>query len=459
MALTGTDRGSGNHNTGALSFGFAPGSNLTAGALAVLCLAADNANATGPGASSVITVTDTKLNVWTRRCTGIIDPGNASAGQEGAIFTTDQAVGTLTTGDTITVTFAQSTTAKTWTLMEVTGSVGVPTFKSQNVGTGGTGTTSPTITTSASVTVGQMVIAALALEAGTTETITQDGDTTNGNWSAQQTNEIGSTTGGSNIASQRKVQTTTASTQTYNPTLGILGDLCLMYIIVGEDSISTPSLGEPTLTGLSPTFATTANLVVTPPVGVLSVTGFAPTVFVSVSATPGLGAVAATGLAPRALVSVTAFTGAGAAAVTGFAPTVRLNQQVTPGVGAIQVQGLAPSVIVAPPGTSVDVTPSVGEIVVQGLAPSVVVTAAVTAPRKRGAANYGWKATLDSWREQREEEEEEERERIRKELEKLVGPVRAREILQRRMALAAERERAETEEVCLVAALTGDTDE
>jgi hypothetical protein len=88
-----------------------------------------------------------------------------------------------------------------------------------------------------------------------------------------------------------------------------------------------------------------------------------------------------------------------------------------------------------------------------GSPPAPVVT------RRRGLANFTWKATLDSWRKQREEEEEAERERIRKELEKIVGPDQAMEYLERQMRFRAAREEAETEEVCLVAALTGDDDE
>jgi hypothetical protein len=234
VALTGTDRGTGTHNTSATSFTLSPASNFTAGAMAVLCVANDNSGSAG--AVQVINVTDSLGNTWTRRASPIIDPGAANAGQEGGIYTTPQNGGTLQTGTVITVTFANNTVAKTWTLMEVTAGAGkVVRYVTSGIGTGGTGTTSPTITTG-SITNGRMVIAALFLEAGTTETITQDADTTNGTWSAQQTAEIGSTTSGSNIASQRKVVTATA-TQTYNPTLGIAGDLCLAWIELREATI------------------------------------------------------------------------------------------------------------------------------------------------------------------------------------------------------------------------------
>jgi hypothetical protein len=91
----------------------------------------------------------------------------------------------------------------------------------------------PTVTTG-TIEVGDMVIAMVAMEAGTTQTLTSDADTTNGTWSAAQYNEIRSSTSGSAIGSQRKVQTTTASTQTFNPTLGLPCDLICSWISVRE---------------------------------------------------------------------------------------------------------------------------------------------------------------------------------------------------------------------------------
>jgi hypothetical protein len=228
MSLTGANRGDGTDNAAQPAIQILPTSNFTAGAMAVLCVSSDNP-ASG---NDINSVTDTLGNTWTKRQSPVIDPGAAAAGHQGAIFTTPQDGGTLTTSTLITIIWGANKTAKTWVLMEVVGSAGVPTYVTGNIGTGGTGTTSPTITTG-SITSGDMVIAMLALEAGTTETITQDGDSTNGAWSAQQTREVGSTTSGSNIASQRKVVTATA-TQTYNPTLGIAGDLCLAWIQIHE---------------------------------------------------------------------------------------------------------------------------------------------------------------------------------------------------------------------------------
>lgn len=233
MALTGTDRGTGKHQTSASSFTLNPGSNFTAGALAVLCIAADNSS-TGGSTNNISSVTDSLGNLWRARQLPIFDNGSASAGVQGGIFTTDQSAGTLQTGTTVTVSFGAATVAKTWTLMEVTAAAGSQALVLTGANaTGQAGVPAPTVTTG-TIEVGDMVIAMVAMEAGTTQTLTSDADTTNGTWSAAQYNEIGSTTSGSAIGSQRKVQTTTASTQTFNPTLGLPCDLICSWISVRE---------------------------------------------------------------------------------------------------------------------------------------------------------------------------------------------------------------------------------
>lgn len=242
MTLTGTDRGTGTHNTSALTFTLSPASNFTAGAMAVLCVAVDNADSSG-AAHSTFTVTDTLSNTWTRRASPLYDPGAAAAGVEGAFFETMQNGGTLQTGTVITVTFDAATVAKAWTLMEVTGSVGTPTFVTSGVGTG-SATTTPTVTTG-SITSGDMVIGGLFNEQGTGQTVTGDSDATNGSWSAQQTAEVGTTAAGMTVSSQRKVVTATA-TQTFNPTLGVSSDVILAWISITEQ---LPSEGYPIMGG------------------------------------------------------------------------------------------------------------------------------------------------------------------------------------------------------------------
>jgi hypothetical protein len=233
MALTGTDRGTGTHNTSATSFTLNPGSNFTAGALAVLCIAADN-SVSGGATNNITGVTDSLGNAWRARQKPIFDNGAASAGVQGGIFTTDQGAGTLQTGTTITVTFGTAAVAKTWTLMEVTAAAGFKAMALTGANAAGQAASSAPTVTTGTIAVGDMVIATVAMEAGTTQTLTGDADTTNGTWSAAQYAEIGSTTSGSAIGSQCKVQTTTASTQTFNPELGLTCDLICSWISVRE---------------------------------------------------------------------------------------------------------------------------------------------------------------------------------------------------------------------------------
>ena len=248
MAITGANRGTGTHNTSALTFTATPASNLASGSWAVLVIACDNADTSGT-AHSTYTVTDTNGNTWTRRVAALYDPGAAAAGVEGAVFTTDMSGGELTTGSTITVTYDANTTAKAWTLTEV-----IPTslyritFVDEGDGTG-SATAAPTVT-SGSITNGNVVFGCLFNEQGTAQTVTADADATNGSWSTQQTAEVGTTAAGMTVASQYKIVTATA-TQTYNPTLGVSSDCLCSWMQLSEELIPaiTGSAWQSTLGG------------------------------------------------------------------------------------------------------------------------------------------------------------------------------------------------------------------
>lgn len=239
MALGLTNRGSGTHNTGATSFGLSPASNPAAGSLVVLCVSADNSSS-GGATNDLGTVTDSLGNTWTRHRNPIFDNGAASAGVQTAIYSTPQNAGAITTGTTITVATPSSPVAKSWTLTEVTHAANAEAVVIGGADQAGATTASPSFASS-SIPVGQAVLFMVGMESGTTQTATADADTTNGSWSTQQYAEIGSTTSGSCIASQGKVQTTTASTQTYNPTLGISSDLLVSYVIIREQHTASVS--------------------------------------------------------------------------------------------------------------------------------------------------------------------------------------------------------------------------
>lgn len=247
MSQSITNRGSGTHNTGATSFTLSPTSNFTTTAgrvMAVLCVAGDNSSS-GGATNDLSTVTDSLGNTWTSRVGVVFDNGAASAGVQGTIYTCEQNAGALTTATVITVSTPSSPVAKTWTLTEILGSVGQPTFRTSGAkSAGATSTTAAgnaTTGASASVNVGEVILAAVFVEAGTTITLTGDSDATNGSWSTAQTNKIGTTTGGSAIISQAKVQTTAASTQSYDVTTSIASDYHAAYIITQEITVSVSS--------------------------------------------------------------------------------------------------------------------------------------------------------------------------------------------------------------------------
>jgi hypothetical protein len=240
MAITATTRGTGTHNTGASSFTAAPTSNFSggAGAWGVLCVAADNSSSGGSTNDFASTITDSLGNIWTLRQAPIFDNGAASAGVQGAIYTSNLTAGVPQTSTTITVSFGSSPVAKTWTLLELNFAANkTGQFVTGANGTGATSST-PSVTTG-SITNGNIVIAAVFMEAGTTQGISADDtDTTNGNWATSQYTEIGSTTSGSAIASNYKVVNSTA-TQTYNLTLSLSVDLIMAWIEISEVDVST----------------------------------------------------------------------------------------------------------------------------------------------------------------------------------------------------------------------------
>ena len=231
MAITCTARGTFANSAAATTSAFSPSGNFAATSWAVLVISADNSGTSGT-AENFTSVTDSLGNTWTEQNTVIYDPGAASAGVQGAFYTTNQNAGALTTGTTITVTYGASTTSDCGALWEVIPTAGSAiAFGTFADGTG-SATTTPTVTTS-SITSGDIVIGGLFNEQGTGQTVTEDGDATNGAWSTQQTNEIGATGTGNTVSSQYKVVTGTA-TQTYNPTLGVSSDVILGWISLTE---------------------------------------------------------------------------------------------------------------------------------------------------------------------------------------------------------------------------------
>jgi hypothetical protein len=232
MALTRTDRGSGNNNVSGTSIVITPGSNFTAGSIAIVCVACDNSGASG--ADPFSSITDSVGNRWNRIANALYDPGAASAGVSLWIFWSHMTVAALTTGNTITVTINTAAVAKAWTLQEVTTDLGGlyrPEVSGSGVNTGAASGT-PTVTTE-SLNSGDCIIGCGGAESG--NTWAGDADTTNGSWSTQQSNAAGTGATGMSITSQGKI-VTASGTQTYNPTL-TSADVILAWVSVKEEQV------------------------------------------------------------------------------------------------------------------------------------------------------------------------------------------------------------------------------
>jgi hypothetical protein len=216
MALTGTDRGSGNNNTAATTLTISPGSNFSGYSFGVLCIALDNAGSAGGTVAAPATATDSLGQIWTRRINPLFDNTAASAGVETACYTAW--VAGFNTTDSLTLTWAAgvSPTAKAYTFAEFTSNTAWAGI-SYITGAAGTGGTSgvPTVTTG-SITSGDVVIGWGGAESA--DTWAGDADATSGSWSTHQHNAAGTGTTGMSVTSQYKIVTATA-TQTYNPTL------------------------------------------------------------------------------------------------------------------------------------------------------------------------------------------------------------------------------------------------
>ena len=93
------------------------------------------------------------------------------------------------------------------------------------------------------------------------------------------------------------------------------------------------------------------NTALTPERGLLTLTGFAPSIVASALLALGVGSLTLTGFAPTVTtsatpVNVTVTPGAGALALQGYAPTVSadVSASVSPGLGALSLTGYAPTV-------------------------------------------------------------------------------------------------------------------
>ena len=235
--ITGTDRGTGNHNSASGTLTCTPTSNFTAGSFGVLVIAMDNSGSAGNTPIAPATASGSDGSTWTRRLDAVFDNGAASAGAEIVIFTSNTT--SLTTGQSVTVTWTATTpTAKAYGFHEFTTNAAgkIIQFIAGSASNTAGGTTGTPTSPATNVNNGNVFIGGGAAESA--NTWTGDADTSNGNSSTQRTNAAGSGTTGMSLTTQRKIVSATAN-QTYNPTLTSV-DVILGWIQLPEVSAFMP---------------------------------------------------------------------------------------------------------------------------------------------------------------------------------------------------------------------------
>jgi hypothetical protein len=359
MALTVTSRGTGTHNTGATTL--VPNgrsATLAAGSMGVLCIALDNEGSGGAATIAPASWTDAKGNVWTLRTNALYDNGAASAGIEMAYYTAPITVALLTTdAGTMTWGGGVSPVAKAWTWYEVIPSGGNTVGYSTGGSIAGATAANATVVTS-SVLVGDAVIAGYFAE--NVSAVTGDADSTNGTWAAQQTATVGTTTSGVIIATQQKVQTTTASTQSYDVTVASQ-DRIAGYVMLHEVVVTTATIGLATLTltPLTPAVTVSSNTTATIGLATLTLTPLTPVVSTTAgqTATIGTASLTLTRLTPTVTASnhQTAVPGVASLILAPQTPTVRLGLIATVGTTALTLTPLTPTVNVAAPSLTLNI--------------------------------------------------------------------------------------------------------
>jgi hypothetical protein len=235
VALTITNRAGTSENASDLSHATSPNADVGLGPSTLFLVLVEYDNSGGSGADPFSSLTDTDGHTWSEVYRTLNDPGAANAGCVGAVFYT-YPTSVISTTDSITLTLGTNTTIKCFRLIEVTAAAGFqPVIAASNSAT--YSTTTPTITTD-TVEVDEAVIGVSHLEHATTPT--GDADTTNGSWTAQAGTAAGSGATGGSLVWQAKIQTTTASTQTYNPTHGTSHDGVIGWLRIRERVARNP---------------------------------------------------------------------------------------------------------------------------------------------------------------------------------------------------------------------------
>ena len=244
-SLTVTARGTGGNNSAGSTLTVTPASNLAAGSTAVLCLAADNANAGRPNVPA--SIVDSAGNTWFRKAhLGGPSPNTLPENSFYAAYLSTA----FTTSDSLVITFVNFTTAKAWALWEIapaSGKLAIPKHAAMSKRMSTTGT--PTLATAVNPSKNDAIIAMGGAESG--DTWIGDSDTTNGSWSTKQSAGFGSGAAAMSVISQYKVVTAEGA-QTYDPTL-TSADVGLGYLIYQESDINAKGFNSSASTSSSTT--------------------------------------------------------------------------------------------------------------------------------------------------------------------------------------------------------------
>ena len=140
------------------------------------------------------------------------------------------------------------------------------------------------------------------------------------------------------------------------------------------DTVTVPT-GAVTITGFAPSTFVTDNTTVAVPAGFVSIVGFAPSVEIvanDVTVDVPAGAVSITGFAPTVVAEANVWVDvpAGSVSLTGYAPSIAItaDRNITVPTGSVTITGYAPTIT----GVPINIEVPTGAVTLTGYAPIVV---------------------------------------------------------------------------------------
>lgn len=176
----------------------------------------------------------------------------------------------------------------------------------------------------------------------------------------------------SNVGRSANWITATYNNQFAPTTFAVMGT----EVPISSGTTVNAGCGLLTVTGFAPTVSTPRNVLAG--VGAATLNGFAPTIATPRNVPAGVGVATLTGFAPTIAAGSNVPAGVGVLTLAGFVPTIGVtnNKAVLAGVGLATLSGFAPAVTAS---SSTHVNAGVGLLVLSGFAP-VVVGDVVTVP-------------------------------------------------------------------------------